>query len=43
MGGPPVTPPQRKGFGSNLIQRTLNNVVLDFAPSGVVCSLELAL
>jgi two-component sensor histidine kinase len=41
-GGPPVTPPQRKGFGLRLIEhglaRELSGVVrLDFSPDGLVC------
>lgn len=41
-GGPPVTPPTRKGFGSNLLQRGLGGdlggkVEMDFAPDGFAC------
>jgi len=41
-GGPPVTPPLRRGFGSRLIERSLSRelhgeVTLDFEPSGLVC------
>ena len=41
-GGPPVTPPLRRGFGSRLIERSLSRelhgeVSLDFEPSGLVC------
>lgn len=41
-GGPPVTPPTRRGFGSRLIQGGLaqelqGEVRLDYAPAGVVC------
>lgn len=44
-GGPPVTPPQRKGFGTRLIERALADqlgaeVRLDYRPSGVRCSIE---
>ncbi|WP_158626077.1 PAS domain-containing protein [Arsenicitalea aurantiaca] len=47
-GGPAVTPPERKGFGSRLIERGLvgylgGPVSLDYAPHGVRCSVELAL
>jgi PAS domain S-box-containing protein len=43
-GGPPVLPPQRRGFGSRLIERSLaqdlgGEVRIDFAPSGVVCTI----
>jgi PAS domain S-box-containing protein len=41
-GGPPVTPPGRRGFGSRLIERGLGQeldgeVSLDYEPAGVVC------
>jgi PAS domain S-box-containing protein len=41
-GGPPVTPPGRKGFGSRLIEGGLareldGEVGLDYEPTGVVC------
>ncbi len=41
MGGPPVSAPSRKGFGSSLIERELpiGSVVLDFLPHGVTCVL----
>jgi PAS domain S-box-containing protein len=44
-GGPPVAPPQHKGFGSLLLQRTLardldGRVELCFDPDGVVCVIE---
>jgi len=44
-GGPPVQPPARRGFGSRLIERGLRHeiggrVKLDFAPGGVVCTIE---
>lgn len=43
-GGPPVTPPSRRGFGRFLIERVLaadfqGEVILDYAPAGVVCTL----
>jgi two-component sensor histidine kinase len=45
-GGPPVTPPARKGFGSRLIEGGLaqelgGEVHLDYAPSGVVCRIDM--
>jgi two-component sensor histidine kinase len=41
-GGPPVTAPGRKGFGSRVIEGGLaqeldGEVRLDYEPSGVVC------
>lgn len=41
-GGPPVSPPTRKGFGTNLIQRGLarelgGKAEIDYAPEGLVC------
>ncbi|WP_336489728.1 sensor histidine kinase [Methylobacterium nigriterrae] len=43
-GGPPVTPPSRRGFGSRLIERGLagsidGEVGLSFPPEGVICEL----
>jgi two-component sensor histidine kinase len=43
-GGPAVTPPRRKGFGSRLIEGGLaqdlgGEVRLDYEPSGVVCQI----
>ncbi|MGN2243749.1 PAS domain-containing protein [Frateuria sp. GZRR33] len=47
-GGPPVEPPGGRGFGSRLIERGLRHeiggrVTLDFAPAGVVCTIEVPL
>ncbi|MEJ2816252.1 PAS domain-containing protein [Caulobacter sp. CCG-8] len=47
-GGPPVSPPSRRGFGSRLIERglaaELSGVAhIDFRPDGVVCRIEAAL
>lgn len=47
-GGPPVTPPTRRGFGSRLIERQLpmefdGNAAITYAPNGVVCRLEIPL
>lgn len=47
-GGPPVRPPERRGFGSTLLERTMmseanGEFVLDFAPEGVVCRMRLPL
>ena len=45
-GGPPVRPPESRGFGSRLIERGLPQefgaaVSLDFAPAGVECRIRL--
>ena len=45
-GGPPVEPPQRKGFGSRLLERGLAHeldgaVRLDYLPQGLVCEIEI--
>ncbi|MFZ5729847.1 MAG: sensor histidine kinase [Pseudomonadota bacterium] len=47
-GGPTVTPPQRQGFGSRLIERSLKGDIdgqadLDFAPQGLRCRLSVRL
>lgn len=47
-GGPPVTPPARKGFGSRLIEgglaRELNGqVAIAYEPDGVVCTIDVPL
>ncbi|WP_165842835.1 PAS domain S-box protein [Phenylobacterium deserti] len=44
-GGPTVSPPKRKGFGSRLLERGLaselgGRVSLDFQPQGLVCVIE---
>jgi PAS domain S-box-containing protein len=44
-GGPPVTPPDRQGFGTRLIERSFRQslgarITLDYAASGVVFTLE---
>ncbi len=46
--GPPVAPPARRGFGSRLIERSLQGVLrgeasLEFAPAGLVCRITLPL
>jgi len=43
-GGPPVTPPQRTGFGTRMLQRNLaaelrGTVNLDYAPEGLRCEI----
>ena len=45
-GGPPVSAPRRRGFGSRLIERGLGHelgarAVLSFPPEGVVCVIDL--
>jgi PAS domain S-box-containing protein len=47
-GGPPVSPPSQRGFGSRLIERQMKrefggDVRLDFEPDGVVCTMLVAL
>lgn len=47
-GGPAVTPPTRKGFGSRMIERGLANelsgeVRMSYEPGGVVCALDIPL
>lgn len=44
-GGPAVSPPQRRGFGSVLIERGLSRemggeVKMEFLPSGLVCTVD---
>ncbi|TFI56673.1 PAS domain S-box protein [Sphingomonas parva] len=44
-GGPPVEPPARRGFGTRMIERALaaefgGTATIDFAPGGVICTLE---
>jgi PAS domain S-box-containing protein len=47
LGGPLVVPPERKGFGSFLIERALQGggggAKLDYNPNGLICTLEVAL
>ena len=44
-GGPPVAPPQKRSFGTSLIERSLDpfkgSARIDFAPEGVVCRMRL--
>lgn len=47
-GGPPVRPPTRKGFGSTLIERSIEHeldgaVDMTFAPNGLRCSIRVPL
>jgi PAS domain S-box-containing protein len=45
-GGPPVEPPEHRGFGSLLIQQALDDAQhkasLEFDPQGVTCTLEMS-
>jgi PAS domain S-box-containing protein len=46
IGGPPLTPPSRKGFGSRVIERVLaheleGQVEMDFRAEGLVCSVSI--
>lgn len=48
LNGPTVTPPQRRGFGTQLIERALaaeanSTIRVEYPPEGVVCSIELGL
>jgi PAS domain S-box-containing protein len=47
-GGPEVTPPARKGFGTRLLERQFamefsGSVALDYRPGGLVCTMNLRL
>jgi PAS domain S-box-containing protein len=44
-GGPRVTPPNREGFGSTLIERSLPGATVErrFEPEGLVCTIDLPL
>jgi len=42
-GGPPVTPPERKGFGSKLIEKSLIGAKIDYRPEGLICTWDIAL
>ena len=46
-GGPPVTPPERQGFGTRLITQVVAralraDVAMDFRPQGLVCRMTIA-
>lgn len=45
IGGPPVTPPERRGFGSLMIERSLRSylrgeAVIDYRPDGLVFKID---
>ncbi|MEY9879006.1 HWE histidine kinase domain-containing protein [Bradyrhizobium sp. USDA 329] len=47
-GGPPVTPPAHKGFGSRVLERGLaheleGTVQLDYRPDGLICTIDIPL
>lgn len=47
-GGPTITPPERRGFGLNLIERALAHelgqpITIEFPPSGLRCSFAISL
>lgn len=47
-GGPPVSPPQRRGFGSLLVEQSLaydlnGSAQMDFRPEGLVCTIRAAI
>jgi PAS domain S-box-containing protein len=47
-GGPPVRPPERTGFGTTLIERSIaheleGSAVLEYRPEGLVCELQFPL
>jgi PAS domain S-box-containing protein len=41
--GPPVSPPDHKGFGSVLIENTFERAHFEYAPHGLTCTLEIDL
>jgi len=47
IGGPPVSPPERSGFGTTLIDRALGgpqgSAKIEFAPDGLRCTFEVPL
>ena len=42
-GGPPAVEPANKGFGSMLLERTLDDVITRYGPDGFACEWRLAL
>lgn len=42
-GGPAVVEPERRGFGSRLIEASLEEAQVTFAPEGITCILEMSL
>jgi PAS domain S-box-containing protein len=42
-GGPPVIPPTREGFGTNLLNSVLHNARLQYKPEGFTCEVDFPL
>jgi two-component sensor histidine kinase len=42
-GGPAATPPEHKGFGSMLLERTLDKSAATYSPDGFTCAWQLTL
>src|SRR5258706_4221079 len=42
-GGPPVQEPGQKGFGSRLIEASMEELQVSFAPEGLSCTMEMLL
>jgi PAS domain S-box-containing protein len=42
-GGPPVSPPERKGFGSKLIEHSVQKAKFDYRPEGFCCTWDMPL
>jgi PAS domain S-box-containing protein len=42
-GGPAAAPPEHKGFGSMLLERTLDKSATTYGPGGIACSWQLTL
>jgi two-component sensor histidine kinase len=42
-GGPAATPPEHKGFGSMLLERTLDKSAVAYGPDGFACAWQLTL
>jgi two-component sensor histidine kinase len=42
-GGPPVSPPTRQGFGSQLLKGIFSNVSLEYPVEGLRCEIEVHL
>lgn len=47
VGGPPVQPPSRSGFGSRMLERALRSergdARIEFLPTGICCTIEMAI
>jgi PAS domain S-box-containing protein len=42
-GGPLVSTPNRRGFGTSLLEATFNEIRLDYAPEGLTCEIHVPL